>query len=83
MHQSGAHGALRAQLWKIPPRDCVASAPFDKGVNQWLTIPAASTLPGIRRRALSKGADSRVSASGGIFTRQAELRAISRHYRES
>ena len=55
MHQSGAHGALRAQRWKIPPRDCVASAPFDKGVNRWLTIPAASTLPANRRRAFDKG----------------------------
>jgi hypothetical protein len=39
-----------ACLMKIPPLACGLSAPFDKGVNQGLPIPAASTLPGNQRR---------------------------------
>jgi hypothetical protein len=37
---------------KSPPLGFAASAPFDKGVNPFLRRPAASAIPGNRRRTL-------------------------------
>ena len=44
-HHGFAKASESASLFKIPPRDCVASAPFDKGVNH-----AAASSPRISAR---------------------------------